>query len=120
MFQQCLFYFKGENAPGFPELRTKPPKDSLCCHVSKVIMNGDYLECKRTLVGRFLKIQASNPNVILELYKVEVFSTRIGKIMAFKYIMMNYLAVCVCDNLNCYIPNLDFHSTEQGLPLADS
>ena len=112
MFQQCLFYYKGENVPGFPELRTKPPKVSLCCHVSKPIMSGEYLECKRTLVGRFLKIQASNPNVILELCEVEVFSTRIGKIMACPGFQVHYdelFSSLSRDNLNCYIPRLSLN-----------
>ena len=56
----------------------KTPKDSLCCHVTKPIMLGKYLECKQTLVGRFLKIQASKPEIVLELCEVEVFPTRIG------------------------------------------
>ena len=84
-------------------------------------MSGEYLECKRTLVGRFLKIQASNPNVILELCEVEVFSTRIGKIMAYPGFQVHYderFSSLSRDNLNCYIQ--DFHSTKQGPPLADS
>ena len=41
-------------------------------------MLGKYLECKQTLVGQFVKIKASKPEVALELCEVEVFPTRIG------------------------------------------
>ena len=57
---------------------SKKSKDELCCRVSKPIMLGKYLECKKTLVGQFVKIKASKPDVALELCEVEVFPTRIG------------------------------------------